>query len=379
MSDISGLGGSSTGPNVGRIAGVLGAIGAAAAVGAAVGVAAERGIMRRARNNDPDRDEPFGKLSGRVVPVLTDDGIPLHVEVDDPSEGSLADRLGDGLTIIFSHGYALESGSWHYQRRDLGELGRLVFWDQRSHGRSGRGNPDNSTIDQLGRDLARVVEATAPTGPIILVGHSMGGMTVMSYASHHPEVLGNRVIGVGLIATSSGGLRDAPMGLPAPVAKALHTILPSLGENLAKQKGLVERGRRLGNDVVYAMTKLYSFCSDVSPSLADYVHEMLSNTPIDVVAEFLPTLESHDKRIALEAIGQVETLVLVGADDRLIPAQHSDEIVRHVGTTELVVIPDSGHMVMLEKYPEVNQHLRDLVRRVRQDIAREAPQEQETS
>jgi pimeloyl-ACP methyl ester carboxylesterase len=106
---------------------------------------------------------------------------------------------------------------------------------------------------------------------------------------------------------------------------------------------------------------------------------MLTNTPIDVVAEFLPTLEAHDKRIALEAIGQVETLVLVGADDRLIPAQHSDEIVRHVGTTELVVIPDSGHMVMLEKYPEVNQHLRDLVRRVRQDMADSQVKEQETS
>jgi pimeloyl-ACP methyl ester carboxylesterase len=283
--------------------------------------------------------------------------------------------MGDGLTLIFSHGYALSSGSWHYQRRDLGELGRLVFWDQRSHGRSGRGDPKNSTIDQLGRDLSRVIEATAPTGPIILVGHSMGGMTVMSYASHHPQVLASRVFGVGLIATSSGGLGEAPMGLPGPLAKAVHSVLPSLGENLAKQKGLVERGRRLANDAVYAMTKLYSFGGDVSPSLADFVHEMLSDTPIDVVAEFLPTLEAHDKRLALQAIGQVETLVLVGASDRLIPAEHSDEIVRHVGTTELVVIPDSGHMVMLEKYPEVNQHLRDLVRRVRQDIA----QGQETS
>ena len=117
----------SSGPNVGRIAGVIGAIGAAAAVGAAIGVAAERGITRRARNNDPDRDEPFGRLRGHVIPVLADDGTPLHVEVDEPSEGSLAHRMGDGLTIIFSHGYALESGSWHYQRRDLGELARLVF------------------------------------------------------------------------------------------------------------------------------------------------------------------------------------------------------------------------------------------------------------
>ena len=61
--------------------------------------------------------------------------------------------------------------------------------------------------------------------------------------------------------------------------------------------------------------------------------------------------------------------MLVGDDDRLTPAAHSDEIVRHVPHAELVVIPDSGHMVMLERYPEVNQHLRELVARVRTNLA----------
>jgi pimeloyl-ACP methyl ester carboxylesterase len=64
----------------------------------------------------------------------------------------------------------------------------------------------------------------------------------------------------------------------------------------------------------------------------------------------------------------------VGDDDRLTPSRHSDEIVRHVPGAELVVIPNSGHMVMLEKYPEVNQHLRDLVGRVR-DLLRAEAQE----
>ena len=99
--------------------------------------------------------------------------------------------------------------------------------------------------------------------------------------------------------------------------------------------------------------------------LTGFVHRMLSATPIDVVAEFLPTLEEHDKTLALEAVGRVESLVLVGDADLLTPAEHSDEIVRHVPGAEMVIIPDSGHMVMLEKYPEVNQHLRELVGRVR--------------
>ena len=356
----------------GRIAGVVGALGAAVAVGAALGVAAERVVVRRALRPDAERDEPFGALRGRVVPVLASDGTPLHVEVEDPPPGSVADRAGDGLTIIFSHGYALEEDSWHYQRRDLRALGRLVFWDQRSHGRSGRGPSTNATIDQLGRDLEAVIAATAPTGPIVLVGHSMGGMTVMSYAAHRPEEFGPRVRGVALIATTAGGLADVPLGLPAPLARVFHSAAPQLAGVLARRKDLVERGRRAGSDIAYLLTKVYSFGSNVPPSLTGFVHRMLSATPIDVVAEFLPTLESHDKRAALEAIGRVDTLVLVGDDDMLTPSRHSDEIVRHVPGAELVIIPDSGHMVMLEKYPEVNQHLRELVVRVRKGIVAES-------
>jgi pimeloyl-ACP methyl ester carboxylesterase len=355
----------------GRIASVVGALGAAAAVGAALGVAAERVVVRRALRPDSERDEPFGALRGRVVPVLATDGTHLHCEVEDPPPGSIADRAGDGLTIIFSHGYALEEDCWHYQRRDLRALGRLVFWDQRSHGRSGRGPAVNATIDQLGRDLESVIEAAAPTGPLVLVGHSMGGMTVMSYAAHHPEAFGTRVRGVALIATTAGGLADVPLGMPAPLAKLFHSAAPQIAGMLASRKDLVERGRRAGSDVAYLITKVYSFGSNVPPSLTGFVHRMLSATPIDVVAEFLPTLESHDKRAALDAIGQVDTLVLVGDDDMMTPSEHSEQIVRHVPGAELVILPDSGHMVMLEKYPEVNQHLRELVSRVRKGLAAE--------
>jgi pimeloyl-ACP methyl ester carboxylesterase len=352
----------------GRVAGVVGAVGAAVAVGAALGVAAEKVLVRRAIRSDPERDEPFGTLRGRVVPVVADDGTRLHVEIEEPPAGSIAERAGDGLTIVFSHGYALEQDSWHYQRRDLRALGRLVFWDQRSHGRSDRGPAENATIDQLGRDLAAVIAAAAPTGPLVLVGHSMGGMTVMSYAANNREQFGDRVRGVALVATSSGGLADVPLGLPAPLARVFHRVAPQVAGVLARRTDLVENARRAGSDIAYLLTKVYSFGSNVPPSLTGFVHRMLSATPIDVVAEFLPTLETHDKRRALEAIGDVDTLVLVGDSDMLTPSRHSDEIVRHVPGAELVVIPDSGHMVMLEKYPEVNQHLRELVGRVRKGL-----------
>ena len=43
------------------------------------------------------------------------------------------------------------------QRQDFAQEARLVFWDQRSHGRSGRSSPGHISIDQLGADLAAVL------------------------------------------------------------------------------------------------------------------------------------------------------------------------------------------------------------------------------
>ena len=94
---------------------------------------------------------------------------------------------------MFVHGYTQEMAVWHYQRKALAadNPGRLVFYDQRSHGRSGRGAPERSTIDQLGRDLRVVLDEVAPTGPVVLVGHSMGGMTIMALADAWPELFGD--------------------------------------------------------------------------------------------------------------------------------------------------------------------------------------------
>src|SRR5215218_9097445 len=349
-------------PAWGRRAAVVGAAAGVVAAGAAVGLAAERYAVGRSfrEADDPWADEPFGHLRGTVVPVTSDDGVPLHVEVEGPSPKA---RKRPPVTVVFCHGLALNQDSWHHQRRDLNDLGRLVFWDQRGHGRSGRGLPANATIDQLGSDLLAVLRATAPSGPVVLVGHSMGGMTVMALADQHPELFGDRVVGVALVATSPGRLAEVTFGVPAAAGRALRRAAPKALAALNRRPALVSRGRLLGADIEFVLTKRYSFATDVPPSLVRFVQEMHDSTPLDVLAELFPAFDAHDKLDSLEVLNGVETLIMGGERDAMTPADHSREMVERVPGVELAILPEAGHLLMLEHHDVVTDHLRSLVER----------------
>lgn len=340
--------------------GLLGGIAGAVAVGAAAGLAAERYAIGRARlAPDPEREEPFFALSAdRVRRVVADDGVPLHVEEVGPASAP--------LTVVFCHGYTNELAVWHYQRLALAEerLGKLVFWDQRSHGKSGRSSADRATIDQLGRDLYAVVQATAPTGRVILIGHSMGGMTIMALADQHPELFGPRVVGVALIGTSTGKMASVTFGLPAVFSGVNRAVLPWLTRGMRGRPAVFERGRRLGTDLAFVATRRAAFGgSDVPPSLVEFVETMTARTRVDVIAEFYDTFVDHDKLAALGVLSDVETLVLVGSRDVITPVDHSRTIAAELPSAQLVVVEGAGHMVMLERAPLVTLHLRALVRR----------------
>jgi pimeloyl-ACP methyl ester carboxylesterase len=352
-----------------RRAGLVGGIAGALAIGAAAGLAAERYAVGRARLG-PDRDlhEPFFELpADRVRRVVADDGVPLHVEEVGPARAP--------LTIIFCHGYTQQLAVWHYQRQALAEanVGKLVFWDQRSHGRSGRSSAARSTIDQLGEDLHRVLQATAPTGRVVLVGHSMGGMTIMALADRHPELFGSRVVGVALVSTSTGKLASVTFGLPSALTGLTRHALPFVTRGMQGRPELFERGRRLGTDLAFVATRKAAFGStDVSPSLVEFVEKMTADTPVDVIAEFYGTFVDHDKLHALDVLDAVETLVLVGSKDVLTPVDHSRTIAAALPDAQLVVVEGAGHMVQLERSAMVTLHLRALVRRASRAASRTA-------
>ncbi|MFC0040305.1 alpha/beta fold hydrolase [Actinomadura rayongensis] len=343
-----------------RRLGVAGAVGAAG-IGAAVGL--RRLAVGRVRlRPDPDAAEEFGLRRGTPVPVLAPDGLPLHVEAEGPDDAP--------LTIVFCHGYCLNLHTWHYQRRDLprqlGDGVRFVYWDQRSHGRSGRADPLSATIDQTGEDLAAVLAATVPSSGsrVLLVGHSMGTMTIMALAAAHPAMFAELVAGVVLVNTSAGDLKEMTLGLPLVLAKLLRPITPGTLRGLGRRADLVDRVRGAGADLAFFVTRKMAFADRyVSPSVVDFVEQMIRNTPIDVIAEFYPTLMDHDKTAALPVVAGRPAVVLVAGADRFTPAAHGRAVAAALDA-ELIEIEEAGHVLPLEYPGAVTGAVRRLAERL---------------
>ncbi|MFT4188854.1 MAG: alpha/beta hydrolase [Aeromicrobium sp.] len=316
----------------------------AVTAGAFASAGAAAAVLRQRRVHDRRRqlvgDQPFGSVRGEEFAVIAADGTPLHVEVDDAP--------GD-LTVVFVHGWMCDQDTWHFQRLHLRGRVRTVYLDHRGHGRSGATHSENSTFALLADDLARVIEAHA-RGRVLLVGHSMGGMTIMRLAADRPDLFGRVVVGALLVGTSAGKLMR---GKPA---------LERLGGLLRLSSPVLDWGRAFNSSSV---VKRWAVGPDASPAAAAMCDEMIARASTRVLLDFYPNFPSLDLFEALSTFADIPVTVLCGTDDLLTPAKHSKRLAEEIDGAELVLVEGAGHMVMLEQPGPVDDAIDALVSRVR--------------
>ena len=296
--------------------------------------------------------------------VTTDDGVPLHVEVDGPPDAP--------LTVVFSHGFTARLVEWELQRAALRHRARLVFWDQRGHGRSGWTKLTAATIDRTGRDLGEVLDATAPSGPVVLAGHSMGGMSILALARQRPELFGGRVVGVFLLATSAGGLvQSGVLGLVVKLIRKLRLLSLYL-RVLQLLAPLLERFRRRGTRLGRRLTRRLLFgADDADLTNVRLVQELLEETPYPVAMAYYATFLDHDETAAMEVLRKVPVTVIAATHDRLTPVTHGRLIASQIGdNAELVVVPGAGHSVNLTRTDVVDTAFSALLDRVEESLRR---------
>ncbi|MEV6811781.1 alpha/beta hydrolase [Micromonospora sp. NPDC051296] len=342
----------------GKAAGVVGAVLGVAAAGLAAGVATERALVRRlkADPSDPYAGEAFGEQRfDEAYRLEMPDGTDIHVEVVEPTR-----PVAGNPTVVLVHGFCLDMGTFHFQRKLLAERGehRIVAYDQPGHGLSSRLESGEYDLIALGRTLRGVIDEVAPEGPLVLVGHSMGGMTIMALAELYPEMFGDRVVGTVLMATSGGLLAETKLVAPALLGRVGAPVLYMAGNVTRYGGAVIDRARKSTTNVAWLLTRRYGFGTrKPSPALVSYVEQMNSRTSADTVTRYLRTIATHSRFPALAALAGTPVLVIVGDKDMITPMTHSEEIVRRLPHAEFVKIQDSGHVVMLEHADEVNAAL----------------------
>lgn len=354
----------------GRLATAAAGAAGIAAAGTAVSVARQRRIIAHRGAGEVER---LGSLRSAPITVIASDGVKLHVEVDElPTPSSrrprtlFRSRSSDGpeyddLTLVFVHGFTLNLDSWHFQRAGYRGQIRAVYYDQRSHGRSGRSSRENSTIEHCADDLLQVIDAVAPTGRVVLVGHSMGGMTIFALAEQHPELFGDRIAGVGLVATTAGGLSPLHMIVPVIPEGFGSEVATRLMAGLARGSRVIEHMRKLSSSIALVVTDSFAFGDEVPASYIEFVDQMISATPFDVLSEFFPNFDALDKFATVNALERVPTLILCGTNDKLTSIGHSRKLHSLLPHATLVECVGAGHMVLIERHERVNAAIDDLL------------------
>ena len=326
------------------------------AVGTVAGASVARSLARRSMADDPYAGEDFERLDAdRSSVVTTVDGVPLAVREVGPNDAP--------LTVVFAHGFCLRMASFHFQRTRLaeewGQQVRMVFYDQRGHGQSGDAPPETYTVEQLGCDLESVLAVVVPRGPAVLVGHSMGGMTVLSHARQFPHRYPKQIVGAALISSAAEGVARSPLGeiLRNPALEAVQFLA-------RYAPGAVHHTRGAARSVIGPILRAASYGDEaVSPSVVEFSERMMHGTSITTLVEFLHALEVHDESAGLPVLAAVPTLVACGGRDLLTPVEYSKTMAAQLPLSELVTVGGAGHLVQLEEPEVIDDALVRLVQR----------------
>jgi pimeloyl-ACP methyl ester carboxylesterase len=289
--------------------------------------------------------------------VTAADGVRLNVETAGPADAD--------VTVVLLHGWCLDRRTWHRQAAALPEAlagvasVRTVAYDMRGHGRSGMTRLRYATLDRLGDDLATVLHEVAPAGPVVLAGHSLGGMAIMEFAEQYSAEFAERVAGLVFVATTAEGHTHTKYGLPSPLTGLLRTAEQVSAGVLARCGAW--HPHRAVLPALQPGVRWLLFGDECSEEDLRVTMSGVARASLRSIGGFRSSVGAQLRLETLATLGNVPAAVLVGERDRLTPPPCARSIADALPGAELTVCPGAGHMLMLERPDLVTNALTGVV------------------
>jgi pimeloyl-ACP methyl ester carboxylesterase len=327
---------------------------AAAAIGAAGGYRTERALLRGRLVGPRTATEPLGSLDGDLHEVRGPDGLRVTVETYGPE---------DAPQLVLAHGWTNTGRVWHEQVAGLADRYRIVTYDQPGHGRTSPPRSGRYSMDLLGDTLRAVIEQVASPAPIVLGGHSLGGMTVLNFAARHGNVVADRLRGVALLSTTSSAraetaLLELGIASAARFERLFRIAVPWLRDPRLHELG--GRIYRASSDLSYVMTRFWAIGPSAPSEVVDLTEQLVLDSDPDIFVGMTEAILSVDEDEALACL-TVPTRIIVGTCDRLTPVSLSRRMAARCSHAELTELSATGHMTPLEAPAVVNATLAELL------------------
>ncbi len=294
------------------------------------------------------RDEPTPLRSKRVQRLVRPDGSEIQVEFYGPDRAP---------TLILTHGWGPDSTAWYYAKKQLTDQFRVIVWDLPGLGKSKKPHNRDYSLEKYARDLEAVL-ALVEDQPAILVGHSMGGMILLTFCRLFSEHLEQRVAGLILVdSTYTNPLKTTTFSkLLLSLQKPL--LEPSLHLAIALSPLLwLTSWLSYLNGSVLLTTEISGFTGTETRGQLNFSSLIGIKSSPGVLARGVLAMFKFDETATLPTIS-VPTLVVVGNSDIATRPVASKRISAEVPQAELSVLSPGGHMALMER----NQQFSEIVR-----------------
>jgi pimeloyl-ACP methyl ester carboxylesterase len=290
----------------------------------------------------PGTDEPEFLRTGTVQRVSRPDGTVLNVEFYGPE---------DGQPIILSHGWGPNSTVWYYAKRQLSDRFRVIVWDLPGLGKSSKPKNKDYSLEKYARDLEAVINL-AGNKPVILLGHSMGGMINLTFCRLFPEHLGSRVAGLILVDTTytnpvkTSIFSKCLRALQKPLLEPLLYLTIGLSPLLWLMTWLSYL-----NGSLHISVELSGFKGTETRGQLDFSALLSALGSPGVLARGTLAMFKYDETATLLRI-DVPVLLIVGASDIATKPAASIRMKAELPQSDFVILKPSGHMSVIEQNQE---------------------------